>query len=56
VDALAVVPTSQQGICHGYGADGVVGEVALLGEQLKVVVVGRIKLESATYNVSYNCS
>jgi hypothetical protein len=56
VQALAEVPTLQQGISHGNRTDCVVGVAALIGEQLKIIVVGRVEFKPATYNVANYCS
>ena len=49
-----VVGAMQQRIGHRNGADGVVGEAVLGGEKLEIVVVRRVELPPAAYNVAYN--
>jgi len=44
------------GICHGYGAEGVIGIIILRTDPLKVIVVGGTKLPPTPYDISYNGS
>ena len=56
MNGFTVILSLEQRICNGYGADGVISETALVCEQLKIVVIGSVELESATYDISYDCS
>src|SRR5574344_263013 len=56
MNTLAIITMFQNSISHCNGADGIIRKIILIREKLKIIIVGRVKFPSTSYDITNYCS